>query len=415
MDGRWCRLLLCMCCAAAGVHGSDIQEGFGRLPATETRHYRLFTDVDADLRREVADRLDALYDEYARRLVDFPQPADAPRFNVYVFRRQEDYARFTNDRFPGTGGVFIPRSNVLAAFLEGQGRDGLRRTLQHEAFHQFAHLAIGPGLPIWLNEGLAQVFEEGAWVGRRFMPGQVPPRRLRQFEADVKARRLIPFRTLMAWDANQWRDETRQRGQGVTIYNQAWMMTHYLVYAADADGRPLHRQRLLNMLRLIHEGTAGDEAFRKAFSDNLDGFQALLLDYALALKPTREALLLERAGVLCDLLRSLHDRGKHFASADEFRAEVIRGGYRLEYRRGDVVWQTEADPALYFRDEQGREIDARALVLERGTGGAPPGLSWRVDDALIIRGRFHREGGKWDAVVEFAEPRGRDPVVVEVE
>ena len=47
------------------------------------------------------------------------------------------------------GGMFLPGRNLLAAFLEGQGRQQLRRTLQHEAFHQFAYNAISPDLPIW--------------------------------------------------------------------------------------------------------------------------------------------------------------------------------------------------------------------------------------------------------------------------
>src|SRR6185437_8222678 len=118
-------------------------------------------------------------------------------FEVYIFQKRADYVRFTEDRFPNTGGVFIPRRKLLAAFLENQGRDGLRRTLQHEAFHQFAFRAIGPELPIWLNEGLAQIFEEGIWTGSQFIIGQVAPRRVRQLDQDMREQRLTEFRKFL--------------------------------------------------------------------------------------------------------------------------------------------------------------------------------------------------------------------------
>jgi hypothetical protein len=44
---------------------------------------------------------------------------------------------------------------------------------------------------------LATVFEEGIFMGRSFTLGQVPPRRVRQFQADFNAKRLIPFRKMM--------------------------------------------------------------------------------------------------------------------------------------------------------------------------------------------------------------------------
>ena len=83
-------------------------------------------------------------------------------------------------------GVFMPHRRLLAAFVEGVGRDGVRRTLQHEAFHQFAHETFGPNVPVWLDEGLAQVFEEAVWTGNGFVVGQVPPRRVRQLSLRVR-------------------------------------------------------------------------------------------------------------------------------------------------------------------------------------------------------------------------------------
>src|SRR5205085_3153808 len=135
-----------------------------QLRPVTTNHYRIQTDVDSFLAEDLARRMDGMYDEYSRRLVEFNPKEGSRLFDVFIFQTHSEYARYTNDRFPNTGGVFIS-GKALAAFLEGQGRDQLRRTLQHEAFHQFAFSAIGPKLPVWLNEGLAQIFEEGIYDG----------------------------------------------------------------------------------------------------------------------------------------------------------------------------------------------------------------------------------------------------------
>src|SRR5687768_13152126 len=147
--------------------------GAAGLTTRDTRHYRLHTDLDPDFAADLATRMDAMYDEYARRLSAFQPGNDVPRLEVYLFRTQAEYLRFTGEKLQNTGGVYIPRRNLLAAFLEGQGRDGLRRTLQHEAFHQFAYNVISPNLPVWLNEGMAQLFEEAVWDGQSFWLGNV--------------------------------------------------------------------------------------------------------------------------------------------------------------------------------------------------------------------------------------------------
>ena len=71
---------------------------------------------------------------------------------------------------------------ALAVYLEGQGRAAMRKTLRHEAFHQFADDRLGDGLPVWVNEGLAQIFEESLRVGDGLRIGLLPPERLRQLQ-----------------------------------------------------------------------------------------------------------------------------------------------------------------------------------------------------------------------------------------
>ena len=332
----------------------------GDLRNLESRHYRIRTDLDADLARALARRMDAMYDEYARRLAAFqPAAADLPRLDVYLFRTQKDYLAFTGERLQNTGGVYIPRKNLLAAFLEGQGREGLRRTLQHEAFHQFAFTVISPNLPVWLNEGMAQLFEEAIWTGDGFWLGHVAPRRVRQLRSDSAKNRLIPFDQMLSMTQEQWAANLGADGDlGATQYNQAWAMVHYLTFVTDEKDKPLHRGRLIAMLRLLHDGRDGRSAFAEAFSPNVRGFQDRFHEYAAALDPTPTATLIERQGVLGDLLAELTKRNLRFSTVTQFKRTAVAGGYRMHYTKGELSWESERDLRVYFADMAGRPLGA---------------------------------------------------------
>ncbi|MCW2957085.1 MAG: hypothetical protein JWO69_1954, partial [Thermoleophilia bacterium] len=251
MPLNWLRsifLLLALALISSSARSAELR-------TLDTKYYRIYTDLDAELTRDLTRRMDAMYEEYARRLAAFQTKEDVPRLEVYLFTTQKSYLAFTGEKLHNTGGVYIPRRNLLAAFLEGQGRDGLRRTLQHEAFHQFAYNAISKDLPVWLNEGMAQLFEEAIWTGDGFWLGHVAPRRVRQIRSDLVKGRLFDFDRMLPMTQEKWAANLGDDGDlGATQYNQAWAMVHFLTFVTDDDGKPVHRARLINMLRLLHEG-----------------------------------------------------------------------------------------------------------------------------------------------------------------
>src|SRR5690242_7487363 len=107
---------LCLC---------EIAHAAPNLRVITTRHYEMHTDLSDELVRDFAERMDAMYEEYARRLSEFKPPADAQSLPVYLFNKQADYIAFTHSEH--TAGVFWPGENsYLASFLEGQGREQMR-------------------------------------------------------------------------------------------------------------------------------------------------------------------------------------------------------------------------------------------------------------------------------------------------
>jgi hypothetical protein len=379
---------------------------FGRLLLAEpqlarlqSRHYVLQTDLPKSLAEDLAVRLDAMYEEYDRRFADFKPINPQVRFNVYVFSRRVDYMRLTGNRFPNTAGLFMSGRNILAAFLESQGRDELRRTLQHEAFHQFAHSRIGSELPPWLNEGLAQVFEEGIWSGREYWIGQIPPRRLRQLRRDMAEGRFVPLRRMLSMDQQQWQESMADRIRGNAQYNQAWAMAHFLIYDTDAQGKPRYRARLLRMLQEIRNGMDGQRAFVTAFSDNLDGFEARFREWAQRTEPTPAASQIENMRVLGDMMSLLATREQVPDDLQTLRQRLTETGFQVRYRLGAMEWTSDPDPTVYFRNLQGQLYSPEQLYFERRTGAPIDDVVCRPTDDVAIRLRFHQTGDQIESEI----------------
>jgi hypothetical protein len=363
----------------------------------ESNHYTIISDLDDALTLDLAHRADAMYEEYARRLADFgPASASQPRFEIRLFAKRRDYLALTGDRFSNSGGIFMPGRNLLAAYLEDQGRESLRRTLQHEAFHQFAYTNISPNLPSWLEEGLSQVFEEGIFVGGRFQLGEVPPRRVRQLRHDLAERRMTPFRILMAMSKEEWHGSLRDQTTAATLYNQSWAMVHFLIFAKEKGkpDQPRYRPLLLDWLRRIHNGEDPDEAFARSFSANIEGFQSRFIEYARSIDPSDQARALEHQTVLADLLIELKNRGRTFDSVAKFRAEILRGKYRIHYTKGNIKWETEEDPSLYFADLHGKPYRADQLKFENNPSAPLPDLVCTPDEGPRMRTTFYKADGR---------------------
>ena len=80
----------------------------------------------------------------------------------------------------------------------------------------------------------------------------------------------------------------------------SFAIVHFLVMAQSARGEYLYRARLLNMLRMLHDGKATGNAFTLSFGTNVRGFQDRFTEYAQELQPTAEATLIENQAVLAD-------------------------------------------------------------------------------------------------------------------
>ncbi len=144
----------------------------------ETQHYRVPSDLAASLVREMAEELEWCYALTPSGSARWHPKKDAERerHEVRLYANQADYLDTTRSTpaGPATAAACTTRGTPALAFLGDGGRGGLKKTLRHEAFHQYAYEAIGPGLPLWVNEGLAQLFEHGVRVDDHLLLGELP-------------------------------------------------------------------------------------------------------------------------------------------------------------------------------------------------------------------------------------------------
>jgi hypothetical protein len=113
------------------------------------------------------------------------------------------------------------------------------RRLNHEAFHAYLENYVYPhnefNVPRWLNEGLAQVFEN-AQLDADTLRVDAPARALLpKLQADLKSREPLPLKELLSSDdslvsAHRSNNTTRRR------YLYAWGLAYYLAFHRDGLG-----------------------------------------------------------------------------------------------------------------------------------------------------------------------------------
>jgi hypothetical protein len=287
-----------------------------RAPVETSRYYAIKTDLPLAEARTWARHLDAIYDEYATRLASLP-PREPEELQVYIFATRDDYIETMQRRFRinanGTGGMFFVVPNLgsgLAFWVESLPPQRIRHVIQHEGFHQFAYSRFGDDLPIWVNEGLAEFFGEAVPAGDAFVLGQSTPRVVETVRRAIEAERSIPFLTMVTMTHRQWNERVRT-GDASLLYHQAWSMVHFLVYGHNAE----YRDEFDQFLRLVNGGMLAEPAFIEVFGSNLDEFERVWKQYALAARPSSFVTAMERMEFLAEGALELSRRGGEGATA----------------------------------------------------------------------------------------------------
>ncbi|HUI43218.1 MAG TPA: tetratricopeptide repeat protein [Terriglobia bacterium] len=138
-------------------------------------------------------------------------------------------------------------------------------------YHEYTHvLSAGSAewMPLWLNEGLAEFYQNTEIRDKDALIGQASAENLEV----LRTNRLLPLTTLFAVNhASPYYNEDHKAS---IFYAEAWALTHYLM----VDDRKHGTQRLQDYTGLVSKGLDATTAAARAFGD-LSQLQETLAAY----------------------------------------------------------------------------------------------------------------------------------------
>ena len=130
----------------------------------------------------------------------------------------------------------------------------------HALYHEYTHAHFRlnyRGLPLWLNEGIAEFYGNTVIEGKDVKIGGVDEAQLRLLRENP----LIPVPTLVSIDSSSPLYNTRDHS-GI-FYTESWAIVHYFLLSADVSDKNILNKYLAN----LHDSDDPIEAANKSFGD----------------------------------------------------------------------------------------------------------------------------------------------------
>ena len=251
----WIALLTAPAFAGVSYPIPPVPDGMQRVDGPDYVLVHDLTDAEAG---EVLVRMSAMAREYESRTRGFAGRIQG-KMPFLLFRRDEEY--LAAGGMEGSAGVF--NGQVLMAVAGKKLTAGTWHVIQHEGFHQYAHLVIGGELPPWVDEGLAEYFGEGVYCGDGFATGGIPDYRLERIRQAINDKRFATISDMLAMTHDAWNARLTEEN-----YDQAWAMVQFLAHADDGKYRPA----FIHFMQALVQGQRPQQAWTSAFGTT-EGFE----------------------------------------------------------------------------------------------------------------------------------------------
>ncbi len=154
------------------------------------------------------------------------------------------------------GGYFLARPEANYVAINADPRGDARSIIYHEYLHYVLRNNY-PSLPLWLHEGMAQLYSTFDTKGAEARIGRPIEAHARWLQINP----LLPVSELFALDAQS--KDYHEGARRSVFYAQTWVLAHYLLV-----GNPGRRDLTLRYLRTLSRGD--DPAEDAAFGGELD-------------------------------------------------------------------------------------------------------------------------------------------------
>jgi tetratricopeptide (TPR) repeat protein len=197
-----------------------------------------------------------------------------PPLTIVVFARDrafEDYRPLGENGKPQpVAGFFLRHNSWAVAGLAGaNATEEVRRVIFHEGVHWFLSALDRPN-PVWVEEGLAEVFSTFGVTKNKVEWGRAIPEHVLLLSQE----KLLPVdRLLYVGQSELFRDTSNHTG---IVYAESWAAVHFLIYG---DNKQIPRSALFDFLKLTNDGVPLEAAFRQAVGSDFATFDRRLSVY----------------------------------------------------------------------------------------------------------------------------------------
>ena len=231
---------------------------------------RIISDIDPEQSRRTFDRTRWLLNTIEQVFSGMAVRRPSDGLEVWYVKERPTYLAMLDARAgvdgTNTGGMAISGGRRTMLFSRGLEW----KTIQHEAWHASCSVFI-PGMPKWLNEGIAEVFSHGVFLEDQFVIGGIDANDIARVKALFETDNWVPLARFIHED-DDWNQRVREGTiRGRAQYVQAWAICHFLLFADDGQ----HRQRLNTLLRGLNRGMDEWKAFDAAIGANEKSAAAL--------------------------------------------------------------------------------------------------------------------------------------------
>ncbi len=349
------------------------------LQGIDTGKYHVYSQQNKRTTADIAFRLEAMNERYHALFEDVCNETNVTG-KVFVFTDRN--AMTAAGGHPFMPGAFLYTNDEVGPRLlirsSGQADIPFWELLNHEGWHQFCALHITPGMPLWLDEGMAMYLGYGILTGDGTVEGTMRP--AVYYSLLESAPQFEKLEDFMKITNVEWH-ERASNGTVWPSYMQAWSLVHFL---RRADGGR-YSDILDDYIADVSAGRDARSSQRRIIA--LEGRYSRWLK-SLTFSDEHAKYFEAITGILTSYLARAHAQGQRFRDADEFVDAFRRDRLKLpEQGQADWLPPSIRTDGMWYLDQMEAAYGPCEIEIVNRSG--KPSIRLRHDAAGIdLQGSF---------------------------
>jgi tetratricopeptide (TPR) repeat protein len=266
----WKRIVLLLPLLAAGM--ASARERPENWLEVRSQHFTVVTNANEKTGRRIADQFERMRSAFHVAFPHMSIDTGSPTIVLAIkdekdFRALEPQAYLAKGQLK-LGGLFLrtPDKNYVLMRVDAEGEHPYA-----VVYHEYTHFLLSKAaewLPLWLNEGLAEFYENTDIHEKDVALGQASQENILW----LRQNRLLPLAALFTVDTSS--PYYHEENKGSIFYAESWALTHYL----EVKDYQQKTQRLTDYVELLAQKVDPVTAATRAFGDlkqlqsNLEGY-----------------------------------------------------------------------------------------------------------------------------------------------